>query len=109
LIAVSLSFAGDAEECHPCIGRARRMMVRRHEEQVGVLVQAVQNHNPDVIIVDEIGTKLVRVYTAGKSGLSAVSPFVRMFTNLLMSSLWTIDRPPKVSTICKKEHVAAHS
>jgi stage III sporulation protein SpoIIIAA len=37
------------------------MMVRRREEQAGVLVQAVQNHNPDVIIVDEIGTKAVSV------------------------------------------------
>jgi stage III sporulation protein SpoIIIAA len=35
------------------------MMVRRREEQAGVLVQAVQNHNPDVIIVDKIGTKAV--------------------------------------------------
>jgi hypothetical protein len=35
------------------------MMVKRREEQAGVLVQAVQNHNPDVIIVDEIGTAKV--------------------------------------------------
>jgi stage III sporulation protein SpoIIIAA len=52
----SCDVAGDAEECHACTGRARRMMVRRREEQADVLVQAVQNHNPDVIIVDEIGT-----------------------------------------------------
>jgi stage III sporulation protein SpoIIIAA len=35
------------------------MMVRRREGQADVLVQAVQNHNPDVIIVDEIGTAKV--------------------------------------------------
>ncbi|WIA12322.1 hypothetical protein OEZ85_012377 [Tetradesmus obliquus] len=56
IVDTSNEIAGDAEECHPCIGRARRMMVARREEQAGVLVQAVQNHNPDVVVVDEIGT-----------------------------------------------------
>lgn len=50
---------GDADECHPCIGFARRLMVPRREQQAAILVQAVQNHNPDVIIVDEIGTRQV--------------------------------------------------
>jgi stage III sporulation protein SpoIIIAA len=36
-------------------------MVPRREEQADILVQAVQNHNPDVIIVDEIGTWQVRL------------------------------------------------
>jgi hypothetical protein len=35
-------------------------MVPRRDQQADILVQAVQNHNPDVIIVDEIGTKQVR-------------------------------------------------
>jgi stage III sporulation protein SpoIIIAA len=34
-------------------------MVPRRDQQADILVQAVQNHNPDVIIVDEIGTKQV--------------------------------------------------
>jgi len=45
---------------HPCVGRAVRMMVPRREQQAEILVQAVQNHNPQVLIVDEIGTKEVR-------------------------------------------------
>eukprot|EP00878_Enallax_costatus_P035275 GHUV01039290.1.p2 GENE.GHUV01039290.1~~GHUV01039290.1.p2 ORF type:complete len:147 (+),score=23.01 GHUV01039290.1:707-1147(+) len=52
---------GDSEERHPCIGTARRMMVRRREDQADVLIEAVQNHTPDVIIVDEIGTKKVQL------------------------------------------------
>jgi hypothetical protein len=55
--------AGDADECHPCIGYARRLMVPRREQQADILVQAVQNHNPDVIIVDEIGTTKVGICT----------------------------------------------
>eukprot|EP00775_Hariotina_reticulata_P005541 gene5541-5777_t len=42
---------------HPCIGRARRMMVPHREQQAQVLVEAIQNHAPDCIIVDEIGTR----------------------------------------------------
>jgi stage III sporulation protein SpoIIIAA len=60
IVDTSNEIAGDADELHPCIGNARRMMVRRREEQAAILVQAVQNHNPDVIIVDEIGTAQVR-------------------------------------------------
>lgn len=52
--------AGDADIMHPCVGRAVRMMVPRREQQAEILVQAVQNHNPQVLIVDEIGTKEVR-------------------------------------------------
>lgn len=51
--------AGDADECHPCIGYARRLMVPSREQQADILVQAVQNHTPDVVIVDEIGTRKV--------------------------------------------------
>jgi stage III sporulation protein SpoIIIAA len=42
------------------------MMVASREQQAEVLVQAVQNHNPDVIIVDEIGTKAVRGFALWK-------------------------------------------
>lgn len=51
--------AGDAAEPHPCIGLARRMMVPDRSQQAAVLVEAVQNHAPDVIIVDGIGMQAV--------------------------------------------------
>jgi stage III sporulation protein SpoIIIAA len=40
------------------------MMVASRAQQAGVLVQAVQNHNPNVIIVDKVGTKAVSVVAA---------------------------------------------
>lgn len=52
--------AGDAEDINPCVGRAVRLMVPSRERQADILVQAVQNHNPHVLIVDEIGTAKVR-------------------------------------------------
>jgi hypothetical protein len=48
--------AGDGSLPHPCIGRARRMMVPSRPEQHAVLIEAVQNHMPDVLVVDEIGS-----------------------------------------------------
>ena len=68
--------AGDADECHPCIGYARRLMVPHREQQAEILVQAVQNHNPDVIIVDEIGTKQVRRWLLLSLGLWFCLPWV---------------------------------
>ena len=59
VVDTSNEIAGDGVVPHECIGRARRMMVRRREDQAGVLVEAVQNHSPEVIIVDEIGTSQV--------------------------------------------------
>lgn len=53
------TLTGDSDEVHPCIGNARRMMVSHRNQQADILVQAVQNHTPDVIIVDEIGTAQV--------------------------------------------------
>eukprot|EP00301_Raphidiophrys_heterophryoidea_P026732 c9295_g2_i1.p1 GENE.c9295_g2_i1~~c9295_g2_i1.p1 ORF type:complete len:362 (-),score=121.92 c9295_g2_i1:155-1240(-) len=42
---------------HEAVGLARRMMVRSRAEQADILIEAVQNHTPDVIVVDEIGHK----------------------------------------------------
>lgn len=51
-------------------------MVPHREQQADILVQAVQNHNPDVIIVDELGTWQVGDRTAGVSGLT-LTPSLR--------------------------------
>jgi stage III sporulation protein SpoIIIAA len=48
--------AGDGVVPHPCIGGARRLMVGDRSRQHQVLIEAVQNHTPDVLVVDEIGT-----------------------------------------------------
>ena len=50
--------AGDGDIPHPGIGDARRMQVRTPTEQHGVMIEAVENHMPEVIVIDEIGTEL---------------------------------------------------
>ena len=50
--------AGDGDIPHPSIGRARRMQVPTPTAQHGVMIEAVENHMPEVIVIDEIGTEL---------------------------------------------------
>ncbi len=57
IIDTSNEIAGDGDVPHPGIGRARRMQVPREKKQHDVMIEAVENHMPEVIIVDEIGTE----------------------------------------------------
>ncbi len=58
IIDTSNEIAGDSDVPHSGIGRARRMQVSKTEFQHQVMIEAVENHMPQVIIIDEIGTEL---------------------------------------------------
>ncbi|MEB3233260.1 MAG: R3H domain-containing nucleic acid-binding protein [Leptolyngbyaceae bacterium] len=58
IIDTSNEIAGDGDIPHPAIGRARRMQVARPELQHQVMIEAVENHMPEVVVIDEIGTEL---------------------------------------------------
>ena len=58
IIDTSNEIAGDSDIPHSGIGRARRMQVPKTELQHHVMIEAVENHMPQVIIIDEIGTDL---------------------------------------------------
>jgi len=57
IVDTSNEIAGDGDIPHPAIGRSRRMQVNRPEEQHAVMIEAVENHMPQVIVIDEIGTE----------------------------------------------------
>ncbi|MBQ3311775.1 AAA family ATPase [bacterium] len=57
IVDTSNEIAGDGDTPHPAIGRARRMQVRQPEFQKDIMIEAVENHTPEVIVVDEIGTE----------------------------------------------------
>jgi stage III sporulation protein SpoIIIAA len=57
IVDTSNEIAGDGDIPHPAIGRARRMQVATPEEQHSVMIEAVENHMPEVIVIDEIGTE----------------------------------------------------
>ena len=58
VVDTSNEIAGDGDIPHPGIGRARRMQVRTPDHQHAVMIEAVENHMPQVIVIDEIGTEL---------------------------------------------------
>ncbi len=58
IVDTSNEIAGDGDIPHAGIGRARRMQVETPERQHAVMVEAVENHMPEVIVIDEIGTEL---------------------------------------------------
>ena len=57
VVDTSNEIAGDGDIPHPGIGRARRMQVPSPTEQHAVMIEAVENHMPEVIVIDEIGTE----------------------------------------------------
>jgi stage III sporulation protein SpoIIIAA len=58
IVDTSNEIAGDGDIPHPAIGNARRMQVRTPAQQHAVMIEAVENHMPQVIVVDEMGTEL---------------------------------------------------
>jgi stage III sporulation protein SpoIIIAA len=58
IVDTSNEIAGDGDVPHPAIGKARRMQVAEPSLQHEVMIEAVENHNPEVIVIDEIGRTL---------------------------------------------------
>jgi stage III sporulation protein SpoIIIAA len=58
IVDTSNEIAGDGDIPHPAIGHARRMQVPTPKLQHAVMIEAVENHMPEVIVIDEIGTEL---------------------------------------------------
>lgn len=55
IVDTSNEIGGDGDIPHPAVGRARRMQVPRPSHQHEIMIEAVENHNPEVIVIDEIG------------------------------------------------------
>jgi len=55
VVDTSNEIAGDGDIPHPAIGKARRMQVRTPSLQHEVMIEAVENHNPEVIVIDDLG------------------------------------------------------
>jgi len=75
VVDTSNEIAGDGDIPHRGIGRARRMQVARPELQHAVMIEAVENHMPEVIVIDEIGTEreAVAARTIAERGVQLVA------------------------------------
>lgn len=58
IVDTSNEIAGDGDIAHPAVGRARRMQVSQSNLQHRIMIEAVENHMPEVIVIDEISTEL---------------------------------------------------
>lgn len=58
IVDTSNEIGGDGDVPHPAVGKARRMQVKVPSHQHEVMIEAVENHNPEVIVIDEIGREL---------------------------------------------------
>jgi len=57
IVDTSNEIAGDGDVPHPAIGRSRRMQVPTPSRQHGIMIEAVENHMPETIVIDEMGTE----------------------------------------------------
>ncbi len=88
IVDTSNEIAGDGDIPHPAIGRARRMQVPTTDKQHEVMIEAVENHMPEVVIIDEIGRELeaVAARTIAERGVQLVgTAHGNTIENLLMN------------------------
>jgi stage III sporulation protein SpoIIIAA len=88
IVDTSNEIGGDGDVPHPAVGRARRMQVAKPSLQHEVMIEAVENHNPEVIIIDEIGRELeaVAARTIAERGVQLVATaHGRTLENLLLN------------------------
>ena len=88
IVDTSNEIAGDGDIPHPGIGTGRRMQVPRPELQHAVMIEAVENHMPEVIVIDEIGTEAeaIAARTIAERGVQLIATaHGNSLDNLLMN------------------------
>ena len=88
IVDTSNEIGGDSDIPHPAIGRARRMQVAEPILQHEVMIEAVENHNPEVIVIDEIGRELeaAAARTIAERGVQLIgTAHGRTLDNLLLN------------------------
>ena len=75
IVDTSNEIAGDGDIPHPAIGKARRMQVATPVRQHAVMIEAVENHMPQAIVVDEMGTELeaIAARTIAERGVQLIA------------------------------------
>ena len=88
IVDTSNEIGGDGDVPHPAVGRARRMQVATPTLQHEVMIEAVENHNPEVIVIDEIGRELeaLAARTIAERGVQLIgTAHGRTLENLLLN------------------------
>ena len=79
IVDTSNEIAGDNDVPHVAVGRARRLQVKKFDLQHQVLIEAVENHMPEVIIIDEISTEYEGKAVVGKLDVDSNQEFAAKY------------------------------
>jgi stage III sporulation protein SpoIIIAA len=88
IVDTSNEIGGDGDIAHPAVGQARRMQVAEPILQHEVMIEAVENHNPEVVVIDEIGRELeaAAARTIAERGVQLIgTAHGRTLDNLLLN------------------------
>jgi stage III sporulation protein SpoIIIAA len=119
IVDTSNEIGGDGDIPHPGIGRSRRMQVRTPSLQHAVMIEAVENHMPQVIVIDEIGTELeaVAARTIAERGVQLVATahgnslenlLVNPTLNDLLGGIQTVTLSDVLVEIHDRDRLAIH-
>ena len=92
IVDTSNEIAGDSEIPNEAVGQARRMMVFHHKEQANVMIEAVENHTPDVVVIDEISN-----FAEAKAARTIAQRGVRLIATVHGELLENLIENPDVS------------
>ncbi len=90
IVDTSNEIGGDGDIPHPAVGKARRMQVPRPSHQDEIMIEAVENHNPEVIVIDEIGREkeAAAARTINEHGVQLIgTAHGRTLENLLLNPI----------------------
>ena len=92
IVDTSNEIAGDSEIPNIAVGRARRLMVGHHKDQAQVMIEAVENHTPDVVVIDEISN-----WAEAKAARTIAQRGVKLIATVHGEILENIINNPEVS------------
>ena len=104
IVDTSMEIAGDNRIPHEAVGSSRRMSVKHRAQQYEVLVEAAQNHTPEVIVVDEIGNP-----QEVKAVCSIAERGVQLIASVHGTSLENVLNNPDIKNILGRVDTAAVS
>ena len=111
IVDTSNEIGGDGDVPHPAVGKARRMQVKVPTLQHEVMIEAVENHNPEVIVIDEIGRELeaLAARTIAERGVQLIgTAHGQTLDNLLLNpTSATLSAASKQSHCQTRKHVDA--
>lgn len=87
VVDTSNEIGGDGDTPHKCIGRARRMMVKRLSDQANVMIECVQNHTISTMVIDEIGrrSEVEAANTIKQRGVQVIASAHGSFDQLILN------------------------